>query len=296
VENALDVLIDLIVELWRFDPGLLVIFLLAAIGFVSVTVLIVAKTVRGAVAVSTQVHAWMRDSGRLTRPAAPTPELGGEPPALVNLLLTRGRSSRAAVRATVLDLAARGAVTLYQPDSDPAGTVITRMRPLADELADASLTAYERRVLAELRAVPRGTRLSELPVLEATGRRRWHRQFRSEVQADARGRGLTYLDTSIMSKTIAATFVPCTVMGFFAGLGAVLIIGYIVATIVVGERSRVWLTGDGRAVLGRWLGVRNWLQAHEVFADLPPAAVAVWGRYLAYGAAMDVIRAPVRTG
>jgi hypothetical protein len=290
----LDVLIDLIVEIWRFDRGLAVVFGLSMISFVGFTVLIITKTVKGAVGATTQVHAWMRESGRLTRPEAPTPDLGGESPALVNLLLTRGRSSRAAVRATVLDLAARGAVTLYQPDADPLGTVITRMRPLADELADATLTAYERRVLAELRAVARGTRLSALPVLRAAGRRRWHRQFRSEVQADARGRGLTYLDTSIVSKTIAATFVPCTVLGFFAGLGAILVIVYIVATIVVGERSRVWLTRDGREALGRWLGVRSWLQAHEVFADLPPAAVTVWGRYLAYGAALDVMRAPVR--
>jgi Predicted membrane protein (DUF2207) len=290
----LDVLIDLIVEIWRFDPGLAVVFVLAMIGFLSTTVLIITKTVKGAIAATKQVHAWMRESGRLTRPEAPTPDLGGEPPALVNLLLTHGRSSRAAVRATVLDLAARGAVTLYQPDADPLGTVVTRLRPLADELADVTLTAYERRVLAELRAVPRGTQLSALPMSQPTGMRRWHRQFRREVQADARGRGLTYLDTSIVSKTIAATFVPCTVIGFFTGLGAILVVVYIVATIVVGERSRVWLTRDGREALGRWLGVRSWLQAHEVFADLPPAAVAVWGRYLAYGAAMDVIRAPAR--
>ncbi|MFD0819180.1 hypothetical protein ACFQ0D_12890, partial [Micromonospora zhanjiangensis] len=43
-------------------------------------------------------------------------------------------------------------------------------------------------------------------------------------------------------------------------------------------------------VAARWLGVRGWLTGHESFADLPPAAVAVWGRYLPYGAALGVTR------
>jgi len=290
----MDMLIDGVVQLWHEDPGMAVFLVLTVVGYVGAMVVFTAMAVRGAIAAARQVHTWMRESGRLTRPEAPTPDLGGETPALVNLLLTRGGSSRVAVRATVLDLAARGAVTLYQPDADPAGTVITGFRPLADELADTTLTAYERRVMAELRALARGTRLAALAVLQPTGRRRWHRQFRSEVQADARERGLTYLDMSIVSKTITATLVPCAVLGYGAGLVPIVAILYIVAMVVAGERSRAWLTGDGREALGRWLGVRSWLQAHEVFADLPPAAVAVWGRYLAYGAAMDVIRTPVR--
>ena len=51
-----------------------------------------------------------------------------------------------------------------------------------------------------------------------------------------------------------------------------------------GERD----TAAGRAVAARWLGVRNWLRGHPQFADLPPASVAVWDRYLAYGAAVGV--------
>ena len=140
----------------------------------------------------------------------------------------------------------------------------------------AELTEYERRVVAELRAGGTRARLVELPILRSSGLRRWHRQFRREVQAEARERGLTYLDTSIIAKTVAATFVPCTVIGFFAGLGGILIIPFIIATIVFGERTRVWLSRAGRETLARWLGVRLWLEAHEVFADLPPASVTVW--------------------
>src|SRR5690242_3656317 len=106
------------------------------------TVMLISKVVHGIVGSSRQVHTWMRDSGRLTHPDAATPDLGSEPPALVNLLLTRGKISRAAVLATVLDLAARKAVTLHQPDNDPRGTVVMATAPATDDL-----TAYERRVL-----------------------------------------------------------------------------------------------------------------------------------------------------
>jgi len=36
--------------------------------------------------------------------------------------------------------------------------------------------------------------------------------------------------------------------------------------------------------------VRDWLRGHEQFADLPPAAVMVWERYLKYGAAVGASR------
>jgi hypothetical protein len=55
---------------------------------------------------------------------------------------------------------------------------------------------------------------------------------------------------------------------------------------VGGERD----TPAGRAAAARWLGVRAWLDGHESFVDLPPAAVAVWDRYLPYGAALGVTR------
>jgi hypothetical protein len=54
----------------------------------------------------------------------------------------------------------------------------------------------------------------------------------------------------------------------------------------LGERD----TAAGRAAAARWLGVRGWLRGHEQFAELPPAAVAVWDRYLAYGAAVGASR------
>lgn len=66
--------IDGIVEIWRFDPGLAIVFALAAVGFVSTTVLLVTRVVRGGIGATRQVHTWMRESGRLTQPDAPSPE------------------------------------------------------------------------------------------------------------------------------------------------------------------------------------------------------------------------------
>jgi hypothetical protein len=276
-----------LLSIWQFDRGVAILFLLCVISFLVMTGVLVSKIVRSVRATTKQIRTWMRDSGRTTPPDTPNPELGAESPALVNLLVTRGKLSRDAVRATVLDLAARGAVELYQPGTDPAGTVI-----LATHEIDGELTTYERRVLDELRPCPPRTVLFGLPFLQPKGMRRWHRQFRREVQEEARGKQLTFLDSSIMGKAVMACATPCGVIGFFGGLGPFVILLFVVLIPIYNGRSRAWLTVAGRSALGRWLGVRLWLQAHEVFAELPPAAVAIWGRYLAYGAALEVSAGP----
>ena len=54
------------------------------------------------------------------------------------------------------------------------------------------------------------------------------------------------------------------------------------------------MTATGRASIAHWLGVGEWLRAHPPFQELPPASVAVWDRYLAYGVALDVMPHAVR--
>jgi hypothetical protein len=46
----------------------------------------------------------------------------------------------------------------------------------------------------------------------------------------------------------------------------------------------------GEAAAARWLGVKRFLGRQEGFGDAPPAAVAIWNRMLAYGAAIGVAR------
>ncbi|MDQ6726317.1 MAG: DUF2207 domain-containing protein, partial [Actinomycetota bacterium] len=53
-------------------------------------------------------------------------------------------------------------------------------------------------------------------------------------------------------------------------------------------------TPAGRAAAARWLGLRKYLSEDGTFSDAPPAAVAIWDRYLSYGAAMGVAAAAVR--
>ena len=271
-------LFDLIVGIFEFDVGLGVLAVGSLISGVSLAVVIASKVIKTTRAAIRQSHTWLRDSGRLVKAAGATPELAREPPALVNLLMTRGRITRAAVQATLLDLAARGAVTFYQPDNDTGSTVV-----LLGNRDVGDLTPYERMVMDELRVAGRvgePVRMATLGFLRPRGMRRWHRRFRRAVQADARERGLTRLDMAMMSTIVNSGAVPCILGGFVCGQGGaiLMIIVFVVASIVIGERTRVWLSDAGRVSLANWLGVREWLRAHEVFADLPASAVAVWGR------------------
>jgi Predicted membrane protein (DUF2207) len=61
--------------------------------------------------------------------------------------------------------------------------------------------------------------------------------------------------------------------------------------------SSIKLFGDqrdtpaGAEAAARWLGVREYLGRNEVFPTLPPTSVAIWDRYLGYGAALGVATA-----
>jgi hypothetical protein len=54
------------------------------------------------------------------------------------------------------------------------------------------------------------------------------------------------------------------------------------------------VTPAGLAAQARWLALRRYLHDDEVFASLPPTAVAVRDRYIAYGAALGAATAAVR--
>ena len=47
-------------------------------------------------------------------------------------------------------------------------------------------------------------------------------------------------------------------------------------------------TAEGMAAAGRWLGLRDNLRSTGSFADLPPTAIAVWDRLLAYAVGLGV--------
>ncbi|ONH30468.1 DUF2207 family protein [Pseudofrankia asymbiotica] len=242
---------------------------------------------------------------RQVTPAAPTQDLGGdEPPAVVSLLANGWRHTGAAARSTLLDLAARRLVELRQPGGDPRQTTVHL--PRRDGDGGASLTGYERRVLDRVRGLATGdvVPLTALTFRDSGQAKAWSRRLKAEVIADARRRGLTrrrftrQIRTVLMVAAAVATLAvlvatlhydhrahphdnpaaPVAIMTFLVLAG--------IASVPLGERD----TPAGRAAAARWLGLREFLRGDEAFTELPPAAVAVWDRYLSYGSALGVTR------
>jgi hypothetical protein len=255
------------------------------------------------------------------RPGPPTPDLGGEPPAVVNLLVTRCELTAEAADATLLDLAARRILEVFQPGDDPANLLV-RVRVARPE----GLNPYERRVFDRVAAIAgdRFAPLAEITRQYADGGPRWFKHLRTEVIADAAARGLVRVrkigKQTVLLCVLTGMAIGClgvlgvqptgpgatTADGRPSGLaGAVAfgsVIGWFCASPVVGllllfiaqAHTATRDTPLGRQVGERWLGVAGWLSAHEDLADLPPAAVAIWDRYLAYGVALGVN--PVASG
>ncbi|MFC9324223.1 DUF2207 family protein [Kitasatospora sp. NPDC057015] len=226
-----------------------------------------------------------------------TQELGSEPesPALVALLANRWRSVDHAAAATLLDLAARGLLELRQPADDPAHSTVH----VTGEVA-ADLTAYERRVLARVteRAGDEGAPIGAIAFRAEERASSWNGALRQEIVAEARQRGLSR--PRFPRLLASALFVSAFGPGVLFALGAVtgghnvrgaVVVGVLPAIALMyllsrslGERA----TRRGLERAGHWAGVEAWLRAHEDFAQLPPAAVTVWDRYLGYGAALGV--------
>ena len=251
---------------------------------------------------------------RPVRPDPPTPDLPGDPPpAVVGYLVNGCRVDPDAAVGTLMDLAARRYLELYQPANDPEQTLV-RIR----EAAPQGLTAYEQRVMD--RVVEAAGAAGSVPLTELTDGYpkegyRWSERFRTEVIADAKQRGLTKerpigvtgiaLMVGIILACATGTALPAAVIGgrlepgeqLGTGRTAVMITAIVLLTIALVVAAIVpvfrWLDDEhrskaGRAVTARWLGVSAWLRAHESFTELPPSAVAVWDRYLSYGAALGV--------
>ncbi|MFJ6937805.1 DUF2207 family protein [Streptomyces sp. NPDC101132] len=224
-----------------------------------------------------------------------------EPPAVVSLLANHWRSVDHAAEATLLDLAHRGLVELRQNGDRAAHTTVHVPGPGATGAAGSAeeLRPYERRVLARV-AERAGTDGAPLGAVTFRGRERaaaWNRGLRQEVVAEARRLGLSRprFGPGLNAVLMAGTLVPTALYAVAVLSTGRLLPAVTVASLVIGPLT--WLvakaTGErateaGLDRAGHWAGVRAWLHAHEEFAKLPPAAVAVWDRYLSYGAALGV--------
>ncbi|MFJ8580987.1 DUF2207 family protein [Micromonospora sp. NPDC093277] len=246
----------------------------------------------------------------ITRPrhihAAPSSQdLPEEPPAVASLLGTGWQVTEDAAEATLLDLGARGYLEFRQPDNDPYHTTVHLTGTVP-----AGLNAYEQRVYQRVRdlAMDGVVPLTAMTFRDVKAARSWWKALRKEVVADSRARGLS---RRRFGPTIVAFLVIVAVVaaaGITYGFGhwairtpdergddleAIIAAGVISFALLAtfagrynGERD----TAAGRQAASRWMGVRDWLRGHEAFADLPPAAVRLWDRYLAYGAALGATR------
>ncbi len=243
----------------------------------------------------------------ITRPARPQPlpatqELPGtEPPAVVSLLAGYWDLSEDAAESTLIDLAARKYLEFRQPGNDPMQTTVH-----VRETNVVGLTPYERRILDRVAGLALGgvVPLPALTFRDPNQAAAFEKQLRAEVIADARMRGLSRRRFGPTVRTVlngaallAAIGVGAAVLlatrhshDTLRGAGAGWLVTFGVLSAIThashGERD----TPAGREVAARWLGVKAWLRGTEAFADLPPAAVAVWDRYLSYGAALGTTR------
>lgn len=250
---------------------------------------------------------------RNVRPGPPTLDLGGpEPPAVVNLITDDWRLGHEAVPATLLDLAARKMLAIDQV-GDRALVRVRPDSPRARELA-AGLEPYERLVLDHVVAhavdgVVPADALTTGPEEESRG---WWRSFRRAVVRDARRRDLSRPRWSPAVRVVLT--VAALAVGVLVGvasttlpydpedadddpIGRALALSVLTAVVLTaaaeavnGERD----TPAGRRAASRWLGLREMLAEDPLFAEHPPAGVAIWDRLLAHGAAMGVAHGAVR--
>ena len=252
----------------------------------------------------------------LARPGPATQDLpGDEPPAVVSVLANAWSVTPDAAESTLLDLAARGYVELRMPDADPRHTTIHVTAEDAGAAAAAAarqarviriaggelpLTDYERQVLDHVRGVAVGgvVPLTALTFRDPRRAEEWSTTFARAVMADVRGRGLVQqrVPPWLANLVNLAALAPSLAV---AWLARALAHGDLRATAAglvplallwgaAGGRSGIRATAAGRAAASRWLGVREYLRVDQAFAALPPSAVAVWDRYLAYGQALGV--------
>ncbi|NUR47892.1 MAG: DUF2207 domain-containing protein [Hamadaea sp.] len=234
------------------------------------------------------------------RPAASTPDLGDEPPAVAGLLAGGWRTPADAGQATLLDLAGRGLIELRQPGRDATQTTVHVNQSGSRD----GLTAYERMVLDRVEGVARTgpAPVSALTFRDEGAARSWHRRIQAEVVADARRRGLsrrrfgawaitvlavTGIAIGIGIAAVAVVTAPADDEGDTAKFG--MIVGLALAAYGLrypGERD----TPAGRARAAHWLGVRQWIQAQPALAYQPPAAAAYSNGYLPYAAALGTAR------
>jgi hypothetical protein len=215
---------------------------------------------------------------RTARPEVVPSGRHDEPPAVVSLVARRLRAY--GYPATLLDLSARGWFWLNPPAPGAAGPVMCVLptQPPGDD----ALMPYERRVVAHIgvRAGVAGSLPAQAMSEGFTGGEEvFMKQFRAEVIADARGRGLTRPRLSTRRKLMLAAFalIPAAAaLPFRTGNGHWLPLPcYVVLLILILAVRSERPTPAGQAALAYW---RRGAASEQPGLDRSRAYAAAFGR------------------
>ncbi|MFG1957587.1 DUF2207 family protein [Nonomuraea sp. NPDC049028] len=223
-----------------------------------------------------------------------------ESPAVVDLITGGWRLCDEAASATLLDLAARGAVQIEE-----VGPELSLVRLRKAE----GLNPYEQLVYEHVRSLARDDVVASGALAEGSRNLgRWWKSFRKKVIADARRRGLSRARWSRAHATLlfAAALVPAALVAVAVtladasadsdrdgGIGAG-VLAYAALVYLAGRLNGERGTDLGVQAAGHWLAVRESL-SNSRFADKPAASVTIWGRPLAYAAALGLAPRAVRS-
>jgi hypothetical protein len=264
-------------------------------------VLAIVTVVAGFVAVR-----WAERRNEPIRPE-PAPDaaglVGDEPPAVVNVLTNDATLTAAGLRATVIDLAARGWLRILPPEVDDD---LGRVRPAPGSAGSETLLPHERLVLQHVLARFTTDRAIPARYLAVDVRDRWWRRLDRLVGDEARRRGLIRRRWSpgqlaaLLAIGVAAAVLWWSAFAngdddvavidsvgrrVAAFLTLIAIVSLIVRVVRHATRGEQRHTDAGLEVTRGWLAVRRDLVAAGL-GQVAPSAMPIGDRRLAYASAM----------
>ncbi|MDQ3991239.1 MAG: DUF2207 domain-containing protein [Actinomycetota bacterium] len=223
------------------------------------------------------------------RPRSPLPEVprtledppGPEDPAIVSVLVRRGRAGPEAVAGNALALADRRVLDIQQLSGDRF--VVRVLDPSRGGYAADVLLVEQLR----LASAPDGT-VEGPPVWHQP--RRWWRSFRHDATQRAKLAGLirTMFPPVLVGMASIWTGVAVGMNAFLSdpAMFAIVVLVLAVGGQVLSVASGYALTDYGRLQRERWRAYGRYLEQFEQLDHVGPGGVVIWGSKLAYGAVL----------
>jgi hypothetical protein len=206
------------------------------------------------------------------------------PPALVDLVDADGKRVEAeAVAGTLLDLAHRRVLCV---DGYADGRFVLRLP--APSAVPAGLAASERTLVEGLRATHPDGEVAGPPTW-AAGKPSWWGAYRREVLKEGRDAGVIQRRFKVVLFGPFVAGIVAATWPWWAGDRVWLVPTLCVAlglVTIIPLKGGFSTTHRGFSAACRWRGFARYVRDHGELRDLGPAAVQVWGPYLAYSAVL----------